>query len=151
MGRKAELSTTTNKPEQTRDRHGFRGVPPPPSFSLAALADDCLLLEIETAAVLRVSTNTLGGWRRQPNHRLGWEVLPGGFVRYRAGNLRHYLTMGSPRRGRPAKPPATASQRRASKPDDVVTTEDSAPPRRRASPRPRTADGLAAEPAEPSS
>ena len=35
MGRKAELSTTTNKPEQTRDRHGFRGVPPPPSFSLA--------------------------------------------------------------------------------------------------------------------
>ena len=45
MGRKAELSTTTNKPEQTRDRHGFRGVPPPPSFSLAALADDCLLLD----------------------------------------------------------------------------------------------------------
>src|SRR5262245_43359606 len=143
MGRKAELSTTTNKPEQTRDRHGFRGVPPPPSFSLAVLADDCLLLEIETAAVLRVSTNTLGGWRRQPNHPLDWEVLPGGFVRYRAGNLRRYLTMGSPRKGRPAQPPATASQRRGSKPDAAVTTEDSAPPRRRARPRAK-ADDLAA-------
>ena len=144
MGRKAELSTTTNKPEQTRDRHGFRGVPPPPSFSLAALADDCLLLEIETAAVLRVSTNTLGGWRRQPNHRLGWEVLPGGFVRYRAGNIRDYLTTGSPRKGNPAKPPATASQCRAPKPDDAVTTQDAAPPRRRAA-RPRAkADDLAA-------
>ena len=67
MRRKAELSTSTNKPEQTRDRHGFRGVPPPPTFSLTALADDCLLTEFEVAAVLRVSTNSMGGWRRQPN------------------------------------------------------------------------------------
>jgi hypothetical protein len=102
MRRKAELSTSTNKPEQTRDRHGFRGVPPPPTFSLGALADDCLLTEFEVAAVLRVSTNSVEGWRRQPNHALAWEVLPGGFVRYRAGHIRRYLTMGSPRKGRPA-------------------------------------------------
>jgi hypothetical protein len=141
MRRKAELSTSTNEPEQTRDRHGFRGVPPPPTFSLGALADDCLLTEFEVAAVLRVSTNSVEGWRRQPNHALAWEVLPGGFVRYRAGHIRRYLTMGSPRKGRRAKPPARASQRRASKPNDALTTEGAAPPRRRARAR---ADDLAA-------
>src|SRR5262249_46518704 len=110
MRRKAELSTSTNKPEQTRDRHGFRGVPPPPTFSLAALPDDTLLTESEVAAVLRHSTNSLGSWRRQANHPLAWEALPGGFVRYRAGNVRSYLTMGSRRKGTPGKPPATATQ-----------------------------------------
>jgi hypothetical protein len=88
-----------------RDRHGFRGVPPPPDFSLAALADDTLLTEYETAAVLRVSTNTLGCWRREPDHPLKWEVIAGRLVRYQAGNLRAYLSAGPRPRGRPPKPP----------------------------------------------
>jgi hypothetical protein len=98
MRRKVELST--NKLEQTRDRHGFRGVPPPPIFSLAELPDDALLTEMETAAVLRHSTNTMAAWRRQSNHPLAWEALPGGFVRYRAGNVRRYVALGSRRKRR---------------------------------------------------
>ena len=48
-------------PDQERDRHGFRGTPPPAKFSLAELPDDALLTEQETAAVGRWSTNTLSG------------------------------------------------------------------------------------------
>jgi len=111
---KSTLLGSTNVPtaahkNRPRDRHGFRGVPPPPTFSLAALAHDCLLTEFEVAAVLRVSTNTLGGWRRQPNHPLAWEVLPGGFVRYRAGTTRDYLAGGERRRPRKSAPPRTAT------------------------------------------
>jgi hypothetical protein len=81
-----------------RDRHGFRGVPPvPTNFSLASLADDALLTEVEVAAVLRVSTNTLGGWRQQPNHALQWLTLPNGFVRYEASAIRAFLALGRSR------------------------------------------------------
>jgi hypothetical protein len=108
MRRKAQLSTAISKPEQKRDHHGFRGVPPPADFSLAVLPDDALLTEFEVASVLRVSTNTLGPWRRQPDPPLPWEILPNGFIRYRAGALRAYLALGQrqqqkrqPRRARP--------------------------------------------------
>jgi DNA-binding transcriptional regulator YdaS (Cro superfamily) len=97
MRRKAERSTATNKPEQNRDHHGFRGVPPPADFSLTALPDDALLTEFEIASVLRVSTNTVSSWRRQLDHPLAWEVLPNGFIRYRAGALCFYLALGRPR------------------------------------------------------
>jgi len=117
MCRKAEPSTATNKPEQTRDRHGFRGVPPPPTFSLAALADDCLLTEFEVAAVLRVSTNSLGGWRRQPDHPLRWIALPNGFVRYIASAIRTYLASGRSRKRKPQpEPSAQAAKPRAAPP-----------------------------------
>jgi hypothetical protein len=109
MRRKAEPSASMNKPEPTRDRHGFRGVPPPAEFSLMVLPHDALLTEREVAAVLRLSTNSLGAWRRRPSHPLAWEALPGGFVRYRAGDVREYLRMGSRRTGA-TKPPATATQ-----------------------------------------
>ena len=91
--------------DKERDRHGFRGVPPLPDFSLAALADDTRLTEYEVAAVLRVSTNTLGGWRRQPDHPLKWEIIADRLVRYTAGAVRTYLGAGPRPRGRPPNPP----------------------------------------------
>jgi hypothetical protein len=136
MRRKAELSTSTHKPEQTRDRHGFRGTPPPTNFSLASLADDALLTEFEVAALLRVSSNTLGGWRRQESHPLKWLALPNGFVRYTAGHIREFLTR--PPRGT-AKPAETFTA------TTKIHTEDAAPERRRASRRPRAAEAAATE------
>ena len=144
--------TTTTKPK--RDHHGFRGLPPPPTdFSLASLADDALLTEFEVAAILRVSTNTLGSWRQQPGHPLRWRALPNGFVRYTAGHIREFLASGKPRppRGRPhatkPKPP-----KRKLKPSGTPTatteihTHAAAPERHRAARRSRAAE--AAAPAE---
>jgi hypothetical protein len=88
------------KQRDSNDRHGFRGTPPPASFSLAELPDDVLLTEYETAAVGRWSTNSLAAWRRQPGHPLKWELAAGRFVRYRAGDLKHYIATPSKRRGR---------------------------------------------------
>jgi len=99
--RKIELTNTANAPEQPRNRHGFRGVPPvPTNFSLSALADDALLNEVETAAILRLSTNTLGGWRQRPDHPLRWLALPNGYIRYMVSAIRAYLAMGAPRKPR---------------------------------------------------
>lgn len=72
-----------NTPKPYRSRPGFRGTPPPATFSLAALPDDALLTEEEVAAVLRVSKSTLADWRRNPS-RLEWVILPGGYVRVSA-------------------------------------------------------------------
>jgi hypothetical protein len=93
--------------EQKRDRHGFRGTPPPASFSLADLPDDALLTEYEVAAVGRWSTNTLAAWRRQPGHALEWELLAGKYVRCRAGNLKRYMSGNSrgSSRPKPVAPP----------------------------------------------
>ena len=90
-------------PDQERDRHGFRGTPPPAKFSLAELPDDALLTEHETAAVGRWSTNTLTAWRRQPDHPLKWEIVAGKFVRYRVGNVKSYVAM-PPKRQRADQP-----------------------------------------------
>src|SRR5262249_31486880 len=88
----------TQNQDRGRERHGFRGVPPPADFSLADLADDALLTEFQVGALFQVSTNTIQSWRRQPDHPLAWETLPNGFVRYRAGALRYYLALGRRRR-----------------------------------------------------
>jgi hypothetical protein len=47
---------------------------------------------------MRISTNTLGVWRRKPDHSLKWEIIAGRLVRYRAGNVRAYLSGGPPAR-----------------------------------------------------
>jgi hypothetical protein len=86
---------STDKPD--RDRHGFRGVPPPATFSLEDLPDEALLKELEVAAVLRNAPPTLQDWRQQPDHPLEWLSLPGGFVRYTAGAVRRYIAGGAPR------------------------------------------------------
>ena len=93
-------SPTNDHPDIKRDRHGHRGLPPPATFDFEALADCALLSEIEVAAILRISTNTVGSWRRQPDHPLKWLALPNGFVRYTAGHVREYLARGMPRRPR---------------------------------------------------
>jgi len=91
--------TTAHK----RDRHGFRGVPPPPVFDFDALPDGALLNEYETAAVGRWSTNTLAAWRLRKAHRLRSVVIGGGRVRYRVGDVRAYLADAAPRKRKPAK------------------------------------------------
>jgi len=142
MRRKAELSTATNKPKQTRDRHGsHRGLPPPAVFSLAEMPDDGLLTESEAAAAARISRNTLQAWRRLPNHALPWTVIHGGRIRYTAGDLKRFLGSGSPhaRKPAPAMPPSASES-------------DAALARRRAPRRARArADNLGAAPAESSS
>ena len=107
-----------------RDRHGFRGTPPPATFSLAELPDDALLTELETAAVTRLSTNTLTQWRRRSNRQLPWIVIAGGRVRYLAGAVRQFLASGEPRR-----------PRRKSAASNTDTAPPTPPRRRRARPR----------------
>ena len=97
-------------PNQKRDRHGFRGTPPPAAFSLQALPDDAQLTEYEVAAVGRWSTNTVAAWRRQPGHPLRWGVVAGRFVRYRAGYLKTYMAT-------PAKSGARVSPKRRARPE----------------------------------
>jgi DNA-binding transcriptional regulator YdaS (Cro superfamily) len=89
-----DVPTVDHNQNPPRDRHGFRGVPPMPTFSLASLPPDCLLTTYDVASVLRVSTNTVDAWRRQPDHPLKWITLPNGFVRCTAGALRAYLNLG---------------------------------------------------------
>ena len=115
-----------------RDHHAFRGVPPPPTFDLDELADSTLLSELEAAAILRLSTNTLAAWRlredQRRDHRLAWTTLPNGHIRYQVSALRAYLALG-PRKKKPkpqdvAPPPATSRRRPAgrprAKPDDPL-------------------------------
>src|SRR5262249_56557216 len=92
----------TVTPAHKRDRHGFRGVPPPPVSDFDALTDGALLNEYETAAVGRWSTNTLAAWRRE-GHGLRWVVIGGGRVRYRVGDVRAYLADAAPRKRQPGK------------------------------------------------
>jgi hypothetical protein len=131
--RKASGPTTSTEPDEPpRDRHGHnRGLQPPPLFDFDALAGGTLLSELETAAVLRISSNTLATWRTQSAHALRWLTLPNGFIRYRVAAIRAYLAMGAPRKRKP-KAPATTK----------IHTEDTAPPRRRV--RRAKADALAA-------
>ena len=118
--------TTAHK----RDRHGFRGVPPPPVFDFDALPGGALLNEYETAAVGRWSTNTLAAWRLREGHGLRWVAIAGGFVRYRVANIRAYLADGTPRKRKPPPPAA-------------------APPRRRTDVKPRSRGDAVPAPQEP--
>ena len=113
-------SAITNRPAAPkRDRHGFRGVPPPPLFDLDELADSTLLTELDVAAILRISSNTVGSWRQQRDHPLQWRALPNGFVRYRVADIRAFLASGKPRKrarkdAAPAPAPKPPARRRAS-------------------------------------
>jgi hypothetical protein len=114
------LGSTAPKREQDqkRDRHGFRGTPPPASFSLQELPDDAQLTEAEVAAIGRWSTNTVASWRRQPGHPLQWERVAGKFIRYRAGALKRFMAAPAKRR-----PPVPSKRRaRSDQPDIPVTT-----------------------------
>jgi hypothetical protein len=91
------------KQDPKRDRHGFRGTPPPASFSLQTLPDDAQLTEYEVASIGRWSTNTLASWRRKPNHPLRWELVAGKYVRYRAGDLKAFMALPSRRKAAPPK------------------------------------------------
>ena len=141
----------TNKPvEPKRDRHGFRGVPPPVTFDFDALADGALLSETDVAAILRMSTNTVASWRQRPDHPLRFLVLPNGLVRYTAGHIREFLASGKPRPPR-GRPPATKPRPPTRKPKSAgtptATTEIHAPAaasgRRRAPRRSRAAEAAA--------
>jgi hypothetical protein len=123
-------------PDELRDRHGDRGLPPPAEFDFDALPGGALLTERETAAVLRLSTNTLTAWRQQSGHPLQWLALPNGYVRYKALHLRQFLGLGRRRKRKPAPSPAPATE---------IHTEDAAPPRRRAR-RAKASDGLTSAP-----
>jgi len=127
---KALLASAKIPTAAPRDHHGFRGLPPPATFDFEALASGTMLSEFETAAILRVSTNTLGSWRRQPGHPLKWRALPNGFVRYTAGHVREFLASGKPRRPR-GRPPATKPAG-TSTATTKIHTPDAAPGRRRA-------------------
>jgi len=141
MSRKAKLLATTAAPtplqhdadQPRRDKHGFRGTPPPPLFDFDALADGTLLNDRETAAVLRSSTNTLSTWRQSSSHPLKWITVAGGRVRYRVADIRAFLAICAPCKRKPKPSPAP-----------TATTEilqDAAPPRRRAArPRAKTDD-----------
>jgi len=106
-----------------RDRHGFRGTPPPADFSLTELPDDSLLTEYEVAALARLSTNTLAAWRkRERDHPLKWTTIRGGRVRYRAGDVRQFIGAVNDRgRGAPGRR-RTPRLRRAAPP--VPPTSD---------------------------
>jgi hypothetical protein len=106
------VPTVAHNLDRARNHHGFRGVPPPANFSLAALPDDALLTEVEVAAIGRWSTNTVAFWRRDPDHPLKWMTIHGGRVRYQAGNVKAFIATGAPPIRRPNKP----------------TTDDAPPP-----------------------
>jgi hypothetical protein len=117
-----------------RAHRGFRGTPPPIAFDFDALADSALLSEIDVAAILRLSTNTVASWRQQPTHLLRWLVLPNGFIRYTAAALRAYLAGGKSRRKKLLPPPAESSaaasppkpKRSRMKADDSTTAQEKA-------------------------
>lgn len=113
--RKTQVSTPSND-HPSRVRHGFRGTPPPPPFDLTQLPNSALLTEYEVAALARISTNTLAAWRRRSKHPLQWFTLPGGFVRYRAGDVKMYLASGAPRpRFKMPAPPRQTKPRKPSR------------------------------------
>jgi hypothetical protein len=111
-----QIARATANPTKSppRDRHGFRGTPPPADFSLAALADDALLNEVETAAVLRLSVSTLSAWRGRDDPLIEWLTLGGGrYIRYRVSAVKKFLASGyRPQPGRPRKKDAAPAPKR---------------------------------------
>jgi hypothetical protein len=92
-----------------RDHHGDRTTPPPAQFSLAELPDDAMLTQREIAALLRVAVSTVETWRRR-GHALKWTAIGSGLIRYRAGDLRNFLTAGVARKRPGPKPRAAPSE-----------------------------------------
>jgi len=110
-----------------RDRHGFRGVPPPASFDLYGLPETNWLTESETAAVTRLSISTLAAWRQRPNPPLKHAKIRDRRVRYQVGDVREFLASGErPRVGRPRKKDSAPTPRRARrmKADNPTTAQE---------------------------
>jgi len=126
-------TTQTADRDQVRDRHGFRGVPPPLEFDIYALPDSALLTPRDIAAHTRNAVATVQKWTRVPDHPLKWFNIPGGFVRATVGHLKQFLASGKPRPSvmplsahKPKLKPRTArgsSRRRAGRPAASETSE----------------------------
>jgi hypothetical protein len=56
------------------------------------LLHDAQLTEGEVAGFGRWSTNTVAAWRQKKDHPLPWFLVAGKYVRYRAGDLKTYMT-----------------------------------------------------------
>jgi len=124
------LQTETPDAALPRDRHGYRGVPPPATFDIYALPDSAPLTMRDVAAHGRWAVATVEKWRQQPDHPLKWFTLPGGFVRTTVGDLKQFLASGKPR-----------PLRRAAAPSEPPPP--GAPARRRTPRRPRVAEAEA--------
>jgi hypothetical protein len=66
------------------------GVPPPPTFSLAALSDDTLLRQVEVAAVKRESVTYTEKKRYAGTDGLDWKYI-GGWPRCTVGSLKKVM------------------------------------------------------------
>ena len=114
---KQVAKATADPTKSSGNKRGFRGLPPPATFSLAELADDAWVTEYEVASLGRWSTNPVATWRKNPNHPLKWTTTRGGRVRYRVAAVREFLATGyRPQPGRPRKKPAPAPRRRTAAP-----------------------------------
>jgi hypothetical protein len=84
------IKAIARKPRGKRDR----GVPPPLTFDLNALADGTLLSQAEAAAALRRSISCLENWRQHvPDHPLKRRRVQGR-ITYTAGNVRAVIEAG---------------------------------------------------------
>lgn len=118
-----QRQTAKGSAESPRDRHGFRGLPPPATFDFEALPDTSWLTESETAAVLRVAISTLAAWRQRPNPPLKCAKLRDRQIRYQVKEIRRFLAGGErPRRGRPRKKTAVAPRRPRGRPTAPATS-----------------------------
>jgi hypothetical protein len=130
-----KTQTTTPSSDESdapkpRDRHGERSVPPPLAFDIHELPDSTLLTSHEVAAHGRWAVATVEKWRQQPDHRLRWHRLPGGFVRTTVGDLKRFLASGTPRkrpgpkpRAAPTEPPPRRADRARTKADEAASPE----------------------------
>jgi hypothetical protein len=140
-----QIAKAANDSTAPRERHGFRGTPPPADFSLADLREDSLLTEYEVAAFTRLSTNTLAAWRkRKRDQPIEWTTIGGGrCIRYSVAAVKQFLASGRrPRPGRPRKKnaaPAAAAAAPSRKPRDRKPKSARRSSRRRADNQPEAA------------
>jgi hypothetical protein len=80
----------------------MRGTPPPPTFSLNALADTTLLTQQEVAGFLRRSIPAVEKGRYENSDGLTWRYLDG-WPRATAGSLKKVMA-GDPTSRRPPVP-----------------------------------------------
>lgn len=98
------MPTTTK-----RDRHGFRGTPALPRFSLAEVPDDALLRIKDIAAFLQLAISTVSEWPQQDDSKIDWVKLPNGAVRGTAGSLRRLIAASARRQKKGAEREAAAA------------------------------------------
>src|SRR3954470_22464799 len=100
MPEPAAAPTTTawsgSLPRPTRRRARFRGVAPPPSFSLKDIPPDAVLSTRETSALTRLSIAQLDTLRHtQPDHPLRWFRVNARTIRYTSESVRAFLAGGA--------------------------------------------------------